>query len=134
MAPAGRYARGTSGTAGAGQRFVHNTIACDAPNVPPDAGCSADVTGYGDFATIQNNTLERNLFGASTGGTCAYGGSTPDKPYPDGNHNLFVDNVFQRGRGHCGYWFAITDLDVGRRGNRWIRNRWDTGAAMRADG
>jgi hypothetical protein len=131
-----------SGTAAAGQRFIHNTIVCDAPNVPPDAGCSANVSGYGDFATIQHNTLTKNLLASGAGGTCAYGGSTPDKPFPDGNHNVFENNVFQRGRGdrgsgaqgHCGYWFAITDLAAGRRGNEWTRNRWDTGESMPADG
>jgi hypothetical protein len=131
-----------SGTAGAGQHFVHNTIVCDAPNVPPDAGCSADVTGYGDFATIQNNTVTNNLLGSSTGGTCAYGGSSPDKPYPDGNNNIFKDNIFQRGPGnrgsgalgHCGYWYAIVDLTAGQRGNQWVNNRWDNGMQMPADG
>jgi hypothetical protein len=131
-----------SGTPRAGQRFLHNTIVCDAPNVPPDAGCSADVTGYGDFAAIRNNTLARNLFGSSSGGTCAYGGSTPSKPHAAGSRNVFAHNVFQRGKGgrgsgadgRCGYWFAITDLDAGRRGNRWIGNRWDSGGSMPADG
>src|SRR4051812_10072025 len=131
-----------SGTADAGQRFIHNSIACDAPDVPPDAGCSADVTGYGDFAPIQNNTLTDNLFESRSGGTCAYGGSSGNKPHSAGANNVFRHNVFQRGagnrgagpQGHCGYWFAITDLDAGQRGNAWIDNRWDTGESMPADG
>ena len=131
-----------SGSPTAGQHFTHNTIRCDAPDVPPDAGCSADVTGYGDFATIQNNTLENNLFAWSTGGTCAYGGSTAGKPFPDGNNNVFRNNVFQRGpgnrgagaQGHCGYWFGIVDLDAGQRGNEWTNNRWDSGEVMPSSG
>jgi hypothetical protein len=131
-----------SGAVGAGQLFHHNTIACDAPNIPPDAGCSADVTGYGDFNTIQNNTLTNNLFGTTTGGTCAYGGSSASKPYPNGNNNVFRDNIFQRGPGNrgagplgkCGHWFAITDLAAGQRGNQWVNNRFDTGELMPSSG
>jgi hypothetical protein len=126
-----------SGAPGAGQRIAHTTIACDAPDVPPDAGCSAGLTGYGDFAPIQNNLVERNLFLASTGGTCAYGGSTAGKPHPDGSDNVFRENVFQRGRGgrgRCGYWSAVVDLDAGQRGNEFSGNRWDTGELMSSDG
>jgi hypothetical protein len=125
---------------GAGQRLTHDTIVCDAPDVPPDAGCSADVTGYGDFATIQNNTVERSLLLATTGGTCAYGGSTAgSKPYPNGANNVFDGNVFQhrsavQNSGHCGYWYAIVDLDAGQRGNAWTNNHWDSGELMPADG
>lgn len=124
---------------GSAQNVVHNTIICDAPDVAPDAGCSADITGYGDFATIQNNLLERNLLLATTGGTCAYGGSSSPKPYPNGANNVWRDNVFQRSSfiqpsGHCGFWFAITSLDAGIRGNQWINNRWDTGELMPSEG
>ena len=129
-----------SGSASAGQRLTHNTVVCDAPDVPPDGGCSASITGYGDFATIQNNTVERNLFPWTTGGTCAYGGSSKSKPYGSGNNNVFRENVWQRGPGNrgagaqgmCGYWFAITDLDAGQRGNQWIGNVWDSGGAVPA--
>jgi hypothetical protein len=125
---------------GAGQRLTHDTVVCDAPDVPPDAGCSADVTGYGDFATIQNNTVERSLLLATTGGTCAYGGSTGgSKPYPNGANNVFDGNVFQhrsavQNSGHCGYWYAIVDLDAGQRGNVWTNNHWDTGELMPPEG
>ncbi len=61
--------------------LIHNTIACDAPNVPPDAGCSAGLTGYGDFAPVRDNLIQGNLFLPSTGGACAYGGSSGGKPY-----------------------------------------------------
>jgi hypothetical protein len=124
-----------SGSSTAGQRIHHNTIVCDAPYVAPDAGCSANLTGYGDFATIQNNTVTNNLMGATTGGTCAYGGSTKSKPYANGNNNKFHNNIFQRGRnGKCGVWFAMIDLDAGLRGNEWVNNRWDTGELMPSDG
>jgi hypothetical protein len=131
-----------SGSPTAGQFMLHNTIVCDAPEVPPDAGCSADITGYGDFNTIQNNTVANNLLGSTTGGTCAYGGSSASKPYPNGNNNIFRDNIFERGPGNrgagalgkCGYWFAITDLAAGQRGNQWVNNRWNTGEVMPSNG
>jgi hypothetical protein len=124
---------------GSSQSLTHSTVICDAPDVPPDAGCSADVTGYGDFATIQNNLVEKNLFEATTGGACAYGGSTQGKPYSNGTNNVWRDNIFQhrnafQNSGHCGYWFAIIDLQAGQRGNTWTNNRWDTGELMPSDG
>lgn len=120
---------------GDGSTIEHNSILCNAPDFPPDAGCSADLTGYGDFAPIQNNTIHRNLFMATTGGACAYGGSSGDdgsKPYGDqANHIVFEENVFQRGRGgQCGYYFPITDFDETRPGNQWIANVWDDGTPL----
>ena len=44
---------------GSGATIRHNSITCDAPDVPPDAGCSAGLTGYGDFAPVQNNVVEK---------------------------------------------------------------------------
>jgi hypothetical protein len=121
---------------GTGQHIVHTSLACDAPEVPPEAGCSADLTGYGDFATIQNNLIERNLFlSTGSGGFCAYGGSSASKPFPNGSNNVFRDNVFKRGpSGRCGVYGAITDLDAGQRGNQWINNRWGSGKLMPSEG
>jgi hypothetical protein len=124
---------------GAGSVIRHNTLLCDAPDVPPDAGCSADLTGYGDFAPIRNNTIDKNLFLATSGGTCAYGGSSGDegsKPYGNQAANIvFSDNIFQRrssvqNSGTCGAFFPITDFDPGRPGNRWTGNRWDDGRTV----
>lgn len=120
---------------GDGSTIDHNSVLCNAPNFPPDAGCSADLTGYGDFAPIQNNTIHRNLFMATTGGACAYGGSSGDdgsKPYGDQAANIvFEENVFQRGRGgNCGFYFPITDFDSTRPGNQWIDNVWDDGEPL----
>jgi hypothetical protein len=118
----------------------HNTVICDAPDVPPDAGCSADLTGYGDFGPVQNNTIEKNLFGASTGGYCTYGGSTAGKPYSDQtNHIVFTDNVWQRGtrasdHGEkvCGYYGSNTSFDPTRPGNVWTNNTFDDGAVVQS--
>jgi hypothetical protein len=131
-----------SGALGQGQTIRHNSLACDAPDVPPDGGCSADLTGYGDFAPIQNNAITDNLFVTSTGGTCSYGGASgPVSAHPFGNranHIVFRDNVFQRGApnrgagpvGHCGNWFGNADFDTNAPGNEWSNNKWDDGTAI----
>lgn len=124
---------------GDGSTIRRNSIRCDAPDVAPDAGCSADLTGYGDFAPIRNNLIERNLFLATTGGACAYGGSSGDdgsKPYGRQAANIvFRENVFQhrsifQSSGRCGFWFPITDFDSSRPGNQWTGNRWDDGTTL----
>jgi hypothetical protein len=120
---------------GDGSNIRHNSIWCNAPDYPPDAGCSANLTGYGDFAPIRDNTIYRNLFVATTGGVCAYGGSSGDdgsKPYGDQAANIvFQDNIFQRGSGgKCGFYFPITDFDDSRPGNQWLNNKWDDGALV----
>lgn len=117
---------------GSGSTIRGNTIACDAPDVPPDAGCSAALTGYGDFAVVQDNVIDGNLFLPTTGGFCAYGGSTAGKPYSSGVNDIkFTNNVFTRGAGgKCGYWGAITSFDVNAPGNVWSNNKWSDGTAV----
>ncbi|MFE7223393.1 DUF4082 domain-containing protein [Nocardioides sp. NPDC057577] len=117
---------------GSGGVISHNTITCDAPDVPPDAGCSAGLTGYGDFATVEDNLIERNMFLVTTGGTCAYGGSSSGKAYGGTNHIRFIDNVFQRtaARPNCGYWFPIASFDSSAPGNVWKGNVWSDGGVV----
>jgi hypothetical protein len=118
--------------------LVHNSIVCDAPEVPPDAGCSADLTGYGDFEPVANNLIQGNLFRTTaSGGFCAYGGSSGGKPYSNAAHDVrFVDNVFERGRLNdhgqpdCGAYGAITDFDPSRPGNVWTNNRYVDGTPV----
>jgi hypothetical protein len=117
---------------GSGATIKHNTIACDAPAVPPDGGCSAGLTGYGDFAPVANNLIENNLFKASTGGFCAYGGSDRGKPYSAQTRGIvYRDNVFERGpTGKCGQYGPIASFDSSRPGNVWSRNTWDDGSIV----
>jgi hypothetical protein len=118
---------------GQGATIRHNTITCDAPDVPPDAGCSAGLTGYGDFAPVQNNTIDNNLFQGTTGGYCAYGGASKGKPYPDTRNIVFTNNVFGRGdSGRCGYWGPITAFDATDPGNVWSGNIWADGKPVAA--
>lgn len=117
-----------------GQNAVirHNTIACDAPDVPPDAGCSAGLTGYGDFAPVRNNLIEGNYFAATTGGYCAYGGSSSGKPYSSQTRDIvFRNNVFERGSGRkCGYYGPITAFNSSLPGNVWSNNTWSDGGTV----
>jgi hypothetical protein len=119
---------------GSGGTIVHNSIACDAPEVPPDAGCSAPLTGYGDFGPVERNLIQDNLFLASTGATCAYGGSSAGKPYSDDANNIrFIDNVFQRGpNGRCGSYGPILDYDRNAPGNVFRGNPYDDGTPITA--
>lgn len=114
---------------GEGAIIRRNTLTCDAPDVPPDAGCSASLTGYGDFGPVQNNVIEGNWFPGTTGGFCAYGGSSKGKPYSGAAKNVvFKDNVFGKGSsGRCGVWGPITDFDYTRPGNQWTNNKWEDG-------
>jgi hypothetical protein len=106
-----------------------NTVACDAPDVPPDGGCSGALTGYGDFAIVQNNVIDGNLFLGDSGGFCTYGGSTANKPFSEGTRDIrFTNNVWQRGTtGECGVWGPITSFDTAAPGNVWSNNRWEDG-------
>jgi hypothetical protein len=117
---------------GTNGQIIHNTVLCDAPDVPPDAGCSADLTGYGDFAAVTDMLMQNNLFKATTGGTCAYGGSSAGKPYSSGAQNIqFIGNVFERGRGgKCGYWSPVMDFKASAPGNVWSNNTWDDGTTV----
>lgn len=117
---------------GSNSTIRHNTITCDAAPVPPDAGCSAALTGYGDFAIVQKNTIADNLIDGGPDGSmgyCAYGGSTPGKPFSAGVNNIkFTDNIFMRGpSGKCGIWGPITSFDSNAPGNVWTNNVWDDG-------
>lgn len=120
-------------------RLIHNTIGCTAPDVPPDAGCSAAITGYPDFDPVQGNTIDNNLILAGSGGYCAYGGSTTGKPFSGQTRNIkYTNNVWQRGiemgaggRGYvCGYWGPITSFDSNAPGNVWSSNLYDDGTPV----
>lgn len=120
--------------------LTHNTLACDYTgpyNVNPETGCSADITGYPDFAPIHHNTIEKNLLIANNGGNgfCAYGGGTSGKPYSGNALNatyiVFHNNVFQGGaNGKCGAYGPVTDFISGRTGNVWTGNTFDNGVTV----
>jgi hypothetical protein len=114
----------------------HNVLSCDIP-VQPDGGCSADMTGYGDYHVVEHNTIDNNLFVGNAGASfCSYGGSTSGKPYSTGTNNIvFTDNVFQRGpTGKCGRYGVIASFDPSAPGNVWSGNKWDDGTDLTGPG
>lgn len=115
-------------------QFIHNTLACDAPLVAPDAGCSAGLTGYGDFQAVTNNLIQGNYFVANDQmSACAYGGSSGGKPYSNGARDIrFIDNVFERGPSRqCGLYFPVTDFNASAPGNVFTGNKFVDGVAVR---
>jgi hypothetical protein len=119
----------------------HNSLACDykGPFTNDDIGCSADMSGYPDFAPITHDTIDSNLFVANPTGFyfCAYGGNTAGKPYASDPTNatyiVFTNNVFQRGStGVCGASGGgpIVDFKSGRTGNVWSNNKYDDGTPI----
>lgn len=124
--------------------ITHNTLACDfmGPFPPGDIlGCSADISGYPDFAPIKNNTITNNLFITNIIGVgfCVYGGGTAGKPFSNDPTNAtnikFQNNVFQKGaNGLCGTYGPVADFKSGRTGNVWSGNVWDDGTPVLPDG
>ena len=113
-------------------RFIHNAVACDAPVGPNDGGCSAGLTGYGDFQAVQDNLIDSNLFMSSPNAAfCAYGGSSAGKPYSSGTRNIvFTNNVFARGANRkCATYAPIGDW-TNAPGNQWTNNKWDDGTTV----
>jgi hypothetical protein len=118
--------------------ITHNTMQCDwTALTDSEIGCSADMTGYPDFAPITHNTITNNLFMANPVGTgyCAYGGATAGKQFSNDPTNAtyikFVGNVWQRGSdGKCGTYGPITSFDASRTGNEWSNNKFDDGTAI----
>ncbi|GAB3816807.1 hypothetical protein GCM10028820_16690 [Tessaracoccus terricola] len=109
-----------------------NTIICEGARVPPAAGCSAALTGYGDFSPIANNLIEGNLFRSGTASFCAFGGSSRNKPYSDDARDVrFINNVFERDEnGSCGIHAPIEAFDSNAPGNVWEGNVWDDGEPL----
>jgi hypothetical protein len=123
-----------------GLTLRHNSLHCSftGPFNNDEIGCSADLTGYPDFAPVKNNTVDANLFVASSGsGFCAYGGATGGKPYSgdptNATNQKFTNNVFQRGANQkCASYGPVTSFDKNRTGNVWSGNVWDNGVAVPA--
>lgn len=115
----------------------HNTLVCDAPvQANPEGSCSATLTGYGDYAAVQNNLIDSNLFMPTLyAAYCAYGGSSKGKPFSSGaNHIVFQNNVFVHGTAStnedCALYGPIGDWDPTKVGNVWINNRWNNGQVI----
>lgn len=108
-----------------------------------DAGCSAVIGFYGDYAPIQDITITRNLLASTFSGTgesvhrqaayCLNPGYYPGKPHPDTFRLTVTDNLFARGSNRtCGVYGPSNSLH-GRgaaNGSVWERNRYVDGATI----
>jgi hypothetical protein len=140
---------GGNGIEAAGATFVINHGYADCggfdsrtSSVGSDAGCSADIGFYGDFAPVRNITITKTFFAPSRP-TSQFGGSTqpgyclnpgyyPGKPYPNPSNIVVTNNVFARGpNGKCGEYGASNTWLNGS-GNVWSGNTYDDGKAMTA--
>jgi hypothetical protein len=116
--------------------LTHNSILCEVTFVPPDNGCSADVSGYPDFGPIHDNSYDNNLFMANIdAGFCIYGGNTGAKPYssdPANAKNIKIrNNIFQKGAsGKCGAFGPVTDYKNTEPTNEFTNNLYDDGASV----
>lgn len=136
--------------------LIHNTIQCHiktyentgtTSDPTEESGCSANQTAYShDGLVPYNATIKRNFYMTTSGGYCAWGGSTSgENNQGDGVHDLkFIENIFQRKnlpivnatRGttsytgtNCGTFGPIANF-YDRPGNVWECNRWDNGAVL----
>ena len=128
--------------AGSGAKLLHNTLWCEVkeyfqPDGQDSSGCSANQTAYShDGAAPSNALIEGNLYMPTTGGFCAYGGSTTGA-LSSVHDMVFRNNVFVRGTRKsdkglyvCGYYGTATSFDSSRPGNRWENNRFDDGTIV----
>ncbi|WP_404435858.1 DUF4082 domain-containing protein [Microbacterium aerolatum] len=129
-------------------RIEHNYASCGdwskvSSDRTGDAGCSAVIGFYGDYAPIQNITIHRNFlassFDTSAAGQhtqaayCLNPGYYPGKPYPDTKNITVTDNVFARGgSGKCGVYGPTNSLNARGEpnGNVWSGNRYSDGTAI----
>jgi hypothetical protein len=118
--------------------LTHNSLACDYQGPFPNGelGCSADMSGYPDFAPVKNATITSNLFIGNVigAGYCIYGGGTAGKPYssdPANATNIVIqNNIFQKDGGQCGTYGAVADYIAGNTGNSFTNNKYDDGTTV----
>ncbi|WP_312676437.1 DUF4082 domain-containing protein [Microbacterium sp.] len=128
-------------------RIEHNYASCGdwskVSNPTSDAGCSAVIGFYGDYAPIQNITITRNFLASSfdtsssgqhtQAGYCLNPGYYPGKPYPDTKNLTVTENIFARGgSGKCGVYGPTNSLNKrgASNGNVWENNRYSDGTVI----
>lgn len=133
--------------AGGNSIIEHNTLHCavqsyDATDGSGESsGCSGNQTGYSHDATVMyNSTLRRNLYMGTTGGYCAWGGSTGGAGASQVRDIKFIENVFQRGTTRaynwnpaayiCGIYGSVANLELDLPGNEFTGNIWDNGKPL----
>jgi hypothetical protein len=123
---------GFQSNGGSNVLLSHNTIVCDAPANPLGEGCTGDLNLLGDFAPVSYVTADGNFLGANTGSSyCVYAGDAASKPYPNADHVVFSNNVFERGtNGMCGAYGPVSGFNAAGPGNQWSNNTWEDGAPV----
>lgn len=133
--------------AGGNSIIEHNTLHCavqsyDATDGSGESsGCSGNQTGYSHDATVMyNSTLRRNLYMGTTGGYCAWGGSTGGAGAGQVKNIKFIENIFQRGTTKaynwnpvkyiCGLYGSVANLELDLPGNEFTGNMWDNGKPL----
>jgi hypothetical protein len=124
----------------------HNTVWCNVDDVH-EAGCSSNLSIYGEYGQMHNITVDNNYFGATGGGYCAYGGNTHGRT--DAQYIVFTNNLWERrpgpynvgsssmtesgGQG-CGYYGTMSSFSKTNTGNAWTNNKyWPDGGAVSGD-
>jgi hypothetical protein len=122
---------------GPGPVIIKNsTLSCNMVDVN-EAGCSANLTIYGEYGQVHDAIVENSLLLATGGGYAAYGGNSHGRT--DAYNVVFRDNRWGRrnvdntlgnsqstesGGQTSGYYGSITSMDVGsgNPGNVWSGN------------
>lgn len=138
-------AAGTNGVGNGPFVMNHNYFVCGDfsakdPNTNSDAGCSADIGLYGDFADLKNITISRNFLagtqtgwgGATQAGYCLQTGIGVNKPFNHPTNLKVTDNVFARATtGRCGDFGVHSGWEApAGSGNVWTGNKWDDGGTI----
>ncbi|MFZ1301646.1 MAG: hypothetical protein WAQ27_03700 [Candidatus Microsaccharimonas sp.] len=139
---------GGNGMEAGSWNIEHNWASCGdwesvQPGIDSDAGCSAVIGFYGDFAPIRNITINRNFlvsaFDVSPSGDwrqaayCLNPGYYVGKPNPDPTNMVITDNIFGRGlSGKCGVFGPTNSINKVGLGstNTWSGNRYTDGTVI----
>ncbi|MFG2036671.1 hypothetical protein [Dactylosporangium sp. NPDC048998] len=126
---------GFQSNGGRNVRIKHNTIVCDPPVNSVGGGCTGDLNLFGDFAKVTDVVADSNYFGANMANSyCLYAGDTRTKPYPNADHVVITNNVWQLGSNKkCGAYGPVAGFNTSGPGNVWKNNTWEDGTPVQPE-